>query len=191
MGVTVDTTHTIHPQPLTVEGFAPFGDVLSLEGTPRLPIDFYSGSNAVHGPVTLDSDERPEFLVFRVGVRGEDVRYLERHVGMTQTMISVDGKPYVAVVAPPHVPEVDGFPAFDHIRAFSVPGGVAVNLHRGTWHEPPFPSSDGQVFLITSHPRLTQGLQCPVDENGELNRFDVEKRSPVHRTRTRLRIALP
>jgi ureidoglycolate lyase len=183
--------HRIKVQSLTAEDFAPYGQVMSLEATPRLPINFYSGLNAVHGPIPIDSDAMAELLVFRVGLRGNDIRYLERHVEMTQAMIPLNGNPYVAVVAPPDVPEEDGFPALDAIKAFVVPGDVSLSLHRGTWHEPPFPTIDGQLFLITSHERLTQGLQCRLDDNGELNQYDVEKRSPFYRTGKRVSVDLP
>ncbi len=110
---------------------------------------------------------------------------------MTQTMIPLGGQPYVAVVAEPGAPEENGFPVLDSIKAFHVPGDVSVNLFRGTWHEPPFPSVDRQMFLITSHERLTLGLQQPLDENGELNQLDVEKRSPQHRLGINVRVVLP
>ena len=183
--------NVLTPQLVNPDDFSPFGKVLSLEATPRLPIDFYSGANAVHGPVRLDSDTPPEFLVFRVGLRGDNVKCLERHVEMTQTMIPLGGQSYVAVVAPPDVPLENGFPPLETVKAFIIPGDVAINLHRGTWHEPPFPSVNGQMFLITSHERLTRGLQCQLDENGELNKFDVEKRNPVYRTGQRIRVKLP
>ncbi|MEV5556914.1 ureidoglycolate lyase [Nonomuraea wenchangensis] len=183
--------HVITPEEFTAEAFAPYGEAMSLDATPRLPIDFYSGANAVHGPIRLDSDTPPEFLVFRVGKRGDNLRYLERHVEMTQTMIPLNGQPYVAVVAPPQVPLDNGFPVLDEVKAFIIPGDVSINLYRGTWHEPPFPSVDGQLFLITSHERLTRGLQCKVDENGELDQLDVEKRNPFHRTGQRVRVRLP
>ncbi|MGH3274001.1 MAG: ureidoglycolate lyase [Streptosporangiaceae bacterium] len=183
--------HTVKAETLTAAEFALYGEVMSLEATPKLPIDFYSGLNAVHGPVRIDADDTPEILVFRVGARGTNVRYLERHVEMTQAMIPLNGDSYVAVVAPPDAPEEDGFPVLDSIRAFVVPGDVSLSLHRGTWHEPPFPSVDGQLFLITSHRRLTQGLQCKLDENGELDQYDVEKRSPFYRTGKRVTISLP
>ena len=54
--------------------------MVSLDATPKLPINLYSGLNAVHGPVRIDSDKPAEFILFRVGYRGGDIRYLERHV---------------------------------------------------------------------------------------------------------------
>lgn len=188
----IDTdVFTITPEPVTAEAFAPFGEVVSLEATPKLPIDLYNGLNAIHGPVVLQVDERPEFILFRVGYRGGDIRYMERHHGMTQTFIPLNGDPFVSVVAPPDAPLVDGFPDFSSIRAFLVPGDVILNIHRGTWHEPPFPTKDGQKFFITSSPGVTGGLQSAVDGNGEVHKLDVDKRNPVYRTGNRLRVAMP
>lgn len=188
---TEPTVELITPEPLTAEAFAPFGEVISLEATPRLPIDLYNGINAIHGPVVLRADETPEFILFKVGYRGGEIRYLERHHGLTQTFIPLNGDPFVSVLAPPDTPLVDGFPDRSAIRAFLVPGDVVLNIHRGTWHEPPFPTKDGQRFLITSTPGVTGGLQSAVDENGEVHKLDVDKRNPVHRTGRRLAVAMP
>ncbi|GAA1933656.1 ureidoglycolate lyase [Nocardioides hwasunensis] len=182
---------TIVPEPVTAEAFAPFGEVISLDATPQLPIDLYNGLNAIHGPVVLQADETPEFILFRVGLRGGEIRYMERHHGMTQTFIPLNGDPFVSVVAPPDAPLVDGFPDIATIRAFLVPGDVVLNIHRGTWHEPPFPTVDQQKFLISSTPGVTGGLQSAVDDNGEVHKLDVDKRNPVFRTGRRLQVAMP
>jgi ureidoglycolate lyase len=183
--------HTIIPTPLQAADFSPYGEVISIAATPKLPIDLYSGKNAVHGPVVLQCDQRPEFIMFKVGYRGGDIRYMERHVGMTQTFIPLNGDPYVSVVAAPDAPMVDGFPDFAAIHAFLVPGDVVLNIHRGTWHEPPFPTKDGQLFLISSQPDVTKGLQTTTDENGEVQLLDVDKRNPVYRTGRALRVEMP
>lgn len=182
---------TIDPIPVEGQDFSPFGEVISLETTPRLPIDLYSGRNAVHGPVVLESDETPEFILFRVGHRGGEIRYLERHGGMTQTFIPLGGDPFVCVVAAPDAPLVDGFPDPDHVRAFAVPGNVCVNLRRGTWHEPPFPTRDGQMFLISSQPSVTRGLQTSPNQDGEVHLMDVDKRNTRHRTGRVLTVRMP
>lgn len=183
--------HVVVPEPVTAEAFAPFGEVVSLSTTPRLPIDLYNGANAIHGPMRLEVDEAPEFILFRVGLRGGAIRYLERHHGITQTFIPLGGDAFVSVVAPPDAPLVDGFPDFASVRAFLVPGDTVLNIRRGTWHEPPFPTRDGQLFFISSTPGVTGGLQSAVDANGEVHKLDVDKRNPVHRTGKRLRVELP
>ncbi|MBM9466476.1 ureidoglycolate lyase [Nakamurella leprariae] len=182
---------TIVPEPVTAAAFAPFGEVLSLGDTEQLPIDYYSGRNSIHGPVVLQCDETPEFIMFKVGLRGGEIRYLERHHGMTQTFIPLGGDPFVSVVAAPDVELVDGFPDFRQVRAFLVPGDAVLNIHRGTWHEPPFPTREGQMFVLSSSPGVTKGLQTALDEHGEVHSLDVDKRSPVHRTGRRLQVVLP
>lgn len=183
--------HTVVPTPLEDGDITPFGEAISLNLTPKLPIDLYQGKNAVHGPVVLQSDQTPEFIMFKVGLRGGEIRYLERHVGMTQTFIPLGGDPYVLVTAAPDAPLVDGFPDFDAVHAFLVPGDVVVNIHRGTWHEPPFPTRDGQLFLISSQPDVTKGLQTTTDQNGEVQLLDVDKRNPVYRTGRKIQVELP
>lgn len=182
--------YTVVPAPIRDGNFSPFGEAISISLTPKLPIDLYGGKNSVHGPVVLESDQQPEFIMFKVGLRGGDVRYLERHVGMTQTFIPLGGDPYVAVVAAPDARLIDGFPDFDAIKAFLVPGDVILNIHRGTWHEPPFPTKDGQLFLISSQPDVTKGLQTATDANGEVHLLDVDKRNPVYRTGRKIQVEL-
>ncbi len=182
---------TIELTPLSPQAFAPFGEIISLEHTPKLPIDLYSGANAIHGPVVLQADERPEFILFRVGYRGGEIRYLERHHAMTQTFIPLGNDPYILTVAPPEADIIDGFPDPSTIRAFKIPGDVSINIHRGTWHEPPFPTTDGQKFLLTSIPSVTIGLQTTVDENSEVHELDVDKRSPTYRLGHRLHVRMP
>ncbi|MFD4668749.1 ureidoglycolate lyase [Lentzea sp. NPDC058450] len=182
---------TIVPEPITPEAFAPFGEVVSVEATPKLPIDLYNGLNAIHGPMLLEADEPVEFIYFRVGYRGGDIRYLERHHGVTQTFIPLGGIPFVSVVAAPDAPLADGFPDFAAVRAFLVPGDAVLNIRRGTWHEPPFPTQDGQKFFISSTPGVTKGLQSAVNADGEVHKLDVDKRNPVFRTGRRLRVEMP
>lgn len=64
------------------------------------------------------------------------------------------------VVAPPERrEEANGLPALDATRAFLVPGDVAVQVHRSTWHENPFPLVHGTRMLVTSHAALTRAHQ--------------------------------
>src|SRR5436190_413976 len=76
-------------------------------------------------------------------------------------------------------------------RAFIIPGGVGAQIHRGTWHEPPFPIIDKSYALITSHQALTKGLGLALNERGEIGGLDVDKRSITERTGKILRVALP
>lgn len=182
---------TVKAEPLTREAFAPFGEVLGLEGLERLPIDIYGDRIDVYRPGVFESDQPVEFLLTRNRLREFRVHFLERHVELTQTFIPLAGHPFILAVAPPDCREEDGVPALDAVRAFFVPGHTAVNLRRGTWHEPPFPLVDGGLTLYTSHRALTQGLQSELDERGGIHRLDVEKRNITERSGIVLRIELP
>lgn len=185
--------HRVRIEEYSPEAVAPLGDVLSADALPKLPINNYSGANSIHGPVILDVDKEiePEFIVMRSQVRPFEMRYLERHVRITQTFIPLEGKPYVLIGARPDAQLENGFPVPEEIRAVLVPGHVGVNLHRGTWHEPAYPLHEDQMVIITSHAELTKGLQQSVDQRGELPGYDVDKRSPLTRLGLRVTFNLP
>tara|TARA_B100000686_G_C16533267_1_gene833467 strand:+ start:78 stop:665 length:588 start_codon:yes stop_codon:yes gene_type:complete len=176
-------------EPLTSEAFAPFGDVLSVEGRERLPINLYPGVDVFRAD--FHTNRPMEWLLTRNDVRDFSVLYLERHMELTQAFISLGGNPFVQVVAAPDARLENGVPAFEEVRAFMVPGDVATNMHPGTWHEPPFGLIDGQVFLYTSHADLTEGLGASTDAKGSIGEKDVDKRSIKEYGGYELRIALP
>jgi ureidoglycolate lyase len=182
---------TVIAEQLTREAFEPFGDVLAPEGLERLPIELYGGTFDSYRAGVLGSDRPVEFLVSRCRVREFRVHFLERHVELTQTFVPLGGAPFVVVVARPEARQEFGIPAFEEVRAFLVRGDVAVNLRRGTWHEPPFPLVDGTLMLFTSHLMLTRGLESGLDGRNEIDRQDVEKRNVTERAGYVLRVALP
>lgn len=182
-------------QPLTPESFEPFGGVLSPSpeaSGPRRPIDLYGGTIDVFRGGPIDADDPVEFLISRSSVREFRVQFLERHMRLAQSFFPLSGGGFICVVARPDAPlTADGTPAFDEIHAFLVPPGCGITLHRGTWHEPPFPLADGQIRLTTTHAELTAGLESKLNERREIGQLDVDKRNVAERTGTVVRIALP
>jgi ureidoglycolate hydrolase len=121
-------------QPLTPQAFAPFGAVMAaLE------------DGIAFGPQDAQlelSRGTPRFYTMRLYNRHTDagmtVRRITRHRAVTQALASVGGHDWVMAVAPPLQVDVpDAEPALADIRAFRIPGDVAVMLHRGTWHAGP------------------------------------------------------
>jgi ureidoglycolate lyase len=182
---------TIKAEPLTREAFAPFGDVLSMEGLRRLPIELYGDRIDVYRPALFESDQPVEFLLTRSKLREFRIIFIERHLELTQSFIPLGGHPFIAVVARPNAREEDGIPALDEIHAFFVPGDTGINIHRGTWHEVPLPLVDGALMLVTSHQALTQGLESKLSERHEIHKLDVEKRNVTERTGLVLKVELP
>jgi len=190
MAATETATHTITAEMLSVEAFAPFGQVLGIEGQERLPIDLYPNVD-VHRPALIHADTDIEWLLVRTGIREFRLLFLERHMDLAQAFIPLAGTPFLSVLAPADAREQDGFPAFDEIRAFIVPGDCGIQINAGVWHEPPFGLVDGSLQLITSHQALTRGLGTALNERHEIAQLDVEKRNLTERTGKILKITLP
>lgn len=183
------TAYRITVRQVTSERFAPFGQLLTAEGT-RRSIDLYGSTIDVYSSGIIDSDRPVEILVSRSSVREFRLHFLERHFELAQSFIPLGGEPFVVAVARPDARLESGVPAFDEIHAFVVPGYVGVTVHRGTWHEPPFALVDDSVRLTTSHTDLTQGLESKLNEEGEIRQLDVDKRNIEERTGIVVRIDL-
>ena len=122
--------YAVRAEPLTEEGFAPFGQVVA-RGDMVLEL---RGDEVFHLNV-LHYDRRP--------LRCD---HLNRHHRATQALVALAGKPTVLVVAP----KDHDFSSKDHlssVRAFICDGSAGVNLALGTWHWGPYPLSD-QVDLV-------------------------------------------
>src|SRR5690348_16474652 len=132
MAETAVATHTITAEMLTAEAFEPFGQVLGIEGHERLPIDLYPKVD-VFRPALIHADTDIEWLLVRTGIREFRLLFLERHQELSQAFIPLAGVPFLSVLAPADAPEEDGFPAFDEIRAFIVPGDRGIQIDAGVW----------------------------------------------------------
>jgi ureidoglycolate hydrolase len=118
----VARTFTLRAEPLTSEGFRPFGQVIGVDDV----------------RIELKRDE-----VFHLDIISYDRKpiraaVLNRHHNATQALVALDAKPTVIIVGPPDV----DFSSADHLdtlRAFVCDGSVGINLALRTWHEGPFP----------------------------------------------------
>jgi len=127
-------------QPLSAEAFAAFGTVISKseDGVPFGPQD-----------AQLDlSRGTPRFYNMRLPGRGLSFNRITRHRAVTQALASVGGFDWVMAVAPPiALDEPDAEPQLEDIRAFLIPGDVAVMLHVGTWHAGPLFDAQEMSFF--------------------------------------------
>lgn len=178
---------TVRPEPVTVESFAPFGDVLAPRPTAPITnqtlIDkgFVRTKDPVSAarypdfdaldywtPVAEISKDVMRFGYLRPKQRPLSVSWFERHVLGTQTFIPIGGKRAVFVVAPrSDNADPDALPDLATTRAFLLDGSVGVNIHPGTWHWTPFPLEPGADFVI-----LVRDRAGPDD----LNFVDLEQR---------------
>ena len=167
---------TLLVEPLTAEAFAPFGTVLSPKGRDRLPVNTYGDKLDIYRE-GFETDQPTEWFIVQGRRRAMSALFLERHRQLTQAFIPMNGDAFVTVVAPPDVGfEESGLPLLSETKAFIVPGDAAIQLHRGTWHENPFPLRDDQWFLVTSHAALTRGHQKNPVGGLEALPLDLERR---------------
>ncbi|WGH79982.1 ureidoglycolate lyase [Jannaschia ovalis] len=123
-------TRRVPVQPLTAEGFAPFGDVLEAAGAPDRIIN--AGlCGRYHNRARLDfGDGRAGLSIFDAAPRSLPYRLdlLERHPEGSQAFVPMHSAEWLVIVAP----DAGGVPGDP--RAFRAAPGQAINFHRGTWH---------------------------------------------------------
>lgn len=117
-------------QPLTAQNFAPFGEVLEVDGAPDKLIN-QGQCGRYHDLAQLDfSDGRAGLSLFNSNPRQFPILLdmMERHPDGSQAFIPMTQHPFVVVVAA----DVDGVPGQPH--AFVTKPGQGVNYRKNTWH---------------------------------------------------------
>ena len=141
-----DAANRLAIEPLTREAFAPFGDVIELEGAKQIPINLGT-TIRYHDLAKIDvADEsgRPLVNVFRGQPRTLpfEVTMMERHPRGSQAFVPLNDRPYLVVVAP--AGDLD--PAA--IRAFVTSGWQGVNYAKGVWHHPLLALGEVSDFIV-------------------------------------------
>jgi ureidoglycolate lyase len=115
--------------PVTPEAFAPFGQLIvpTEDGVPF-------GDEDAQLDLTQGT---PRFYIMRLPNRGWVFDRITRHNQVTQCLASVGGADWFIAVSPPSTGAADA-PSPASIKAFRIPGDVAIKLHVGTWHVGPF-----------------------------------------------------
>lgn len=128
--MTATTARPLIIEPLTADGFAPFGTVIP-------PTD----DGVLFGPADAElaiDQGIPRFYTMRISGRGLMVDRITRHREVTQVLAAAGGHDWLLAVAPPgEVDDPEAEPSIDDIRAFRIPGDTAVMLSVGTWHAGP------------------------------------------------------
>jgi ureidoglycolate lyase len=147
-------------EPLTRAAFAPFGDVIELEGARQLPINLGT-TLRFHDLARIDVADgggRPLVNLFRGQPRTLpfEVTMLERHPLGSQAFVPLTQKAYLVVVAPagPLVPEA--------VRAFATRGWQGVNYAKGVWHHPLIALDEVSDFIVVD--RGGEGPNCDEED---------------------------
>lgn len=140
-----EAVQTLTAEPLTAEGFAPYGDVITSTGD-AIPINQGKGWRYPDLAQVEVSAEDGRAAISRVACMPEQppvpLRLMERHPLGSQAFIPMHGQRYIVVVAPPGNP-----PDAAAIRAFLAHGDQGINYHRGVWHHPMIALDDACDFL--------------------------------------------
>lgn len=123
-------TRTIKIQPLTLEAFAPFGDVLSFEGTPDKIIN-QGLCERYHDRAQMSiSDGTAGISLFDGAPRAlpYQLDMMERHPLGSQAFLPMSEHPFLVIVAPDEGNK-PGKPL-----AFITSAHMGVNYHANIWH---------------------------------------------------------
>jgi ureidoglycolate lyase len=147
---------TLRVERLTRAAFAPFGDVIELEGARHFPINGGT-TERYHDLATVDvgtQGGRTLISVFRGQPRAlpVEISMMERHPLGSQAFLPLAHASYLVVVAP--AGELD--PA--QLRAFWTDGWQGVNYAKGVWHHPLLALERVSDFVVVD--RGGEGPNC-------------------------------
>ena len=142
----------IRPHPLTKSVFAPFGDVVEIDGAKKLDInqgyaqrfnDFanidVTDEGGQAGTCIIIAQPRPTPIV---------ITLMERHPLGSQLFVPMQQRPWIVLVcANPNDPT--------SFQAFQATGHQGVNYRKGTWHHPLLVMEKDTMFFEVS--RLGEG----------------------------------
>jgi len=130
----------IATEPLTPEGFAPYGSVIVAERSDVTPVIANQGTarryNWLGAVANLrPGDARLNLCVFRCSPRTDwpfRVQIMEKHPHSTQVVVPMNADRYVVLVAKPGT----DMPDLTTLRAFTASSRQGVAYLPGTWHHP-------------------------------------------------------
>lgn len=152
----LDLSARITAQPLTAEGFAPFGDVLEVAGSPdKLINQGLCGRHHDRASLDFGPEGRAGISLFDAAPRTLPLKLemVERHPDGSQAFIPMSRHPFLVIVAADEA-GVPGRP-----EAFLTAPGQAVNYHRNTWHGVLTPLHAPGLFAVVDRIGATPNLE--------------------------------
>lgn len=132
-------------EPLTKAAFAPFGEVIEIEGAERISINegFAQRFNNLANVDVSAQDGAVNVSIFTAMPRPQPIRItmMERHPLGSQLFYPLQDRPWHIVVC--ESPRVSA-----SFRAFEATGRQGVSFARGVWHFPLLVSDEGSRFVV-------------------------------------------
>lgn len=146
-------------EPLTKKAFAPFGDVIEIQGATHFPINektverYHDLAN-----VQVDSEAGGRAIISFMEITTprtlpHSFNLVERHPKGSQAFIPMFDAP-VALVVGPKGDDITG----SDLKAFITNGKQGFNFHAGVWHMPLMSDVKGRLVLIVD--RSGPGKNC-------------------------------
>ena len=137
---------SLHPEPLTAETFAPYGDVVesSEQQVAAMNAESFERFDDMCSVEAHDGHVGISIARCRtITALPHTIDMIERHPYGSQSFVPLTPCRMMVVVAPAGEPA-----AAADLRAFVSNGRQGINYHRGTWHMPLIAFAAGQEFLI-------------------------------------------
>jgi ureidoglycolate lyase len=138
----------IKPVPITVERFAPYGDVIHASAAAKVAMND-ARFERFHDLAKIDIDSAGGRVAISIARCKTPAKFpyridmVERHPHGSQAFIPLAPFSFIVVVAPAGE-AVDAA----ELRAFVTNGTQGINYHKGVWHMPMIAVQAGQEFLI-------------------------------------------
>lgn len=170
--------------PATPENIADYGLYLGPEvPNTGLTIPFYKGEVLEGHNFNFEYTGRAVIRSAKILQRNPQMKWLERHMNMSQLFVPLGTKGYIMVLAPPNHSEGKNVPDLDRVKAFVFPAGVGLMIHKGTWHDFPFPVEDEVTVLTANSDEVVTALaNCPTPRelfDGDVYKIDISARLGV------------
>lgn len=160
----------LKPEPLTKEAFAPFGEVIELEGAHHYGIN-QGFAERFHKLAEADTAAEGGSAIISIFVAEPRpapiaIELMERHPISSQAFYPLQDRDWLVVVA-------EGAQAPDTPRAFRATGRQGVNYARNVWHYPLLVFDPGSRFLIVDRKGPGKNLEEHWFDPGVNIRLDV------------------
>ena len=161
-------SRVLRTQPLTVEAFAPFGDVLQIDGPPDKIINQgMCGRHHDRAVMDFGPEGRAGISIFdaKAYTLPLELRMMERHPDGSQAFLPMGPEPFLVVVSQ----DDNGKPGTP--TAFITAQGQGVNYARNTWHAVCTPLDRPAKFFVVDRIGPGENLQ----EHWFENAYTVER----------------
>lgn len=129
-------------QPLTQQGFAPFGDVIEHHGAERrhpLSVDYAREHNDIRQAFWVSK------VIEEIGFPAQ-LKFMERHPFSDQAFVPLRDSRFLVVICPDNA---DGTPDVSQVQAFVAEPGQGVIYKRNVWHAPLTSLNAPAEFFVT------------------------------------------